>query len=342
LLFEDAAGNPTAAHASGLAGYLGQQRGLVLVFLNGCCTEPQVRRLRDAGVKAVVATTWAIEDTVAAEFAKTFYAELTARSLRDAFDTAVHAVQLRWGDDPRAVIRDVATPDEHDTPRWPWIIDCDPEYEAWTPGSETAEQPGRGWRGRLLFATAAMAMLATMSLAFSAEARRTTCRAPGLRSLCAAVGIGDVPTPAEQALWDEALAQRSGSGLRRYLHDYPSGVHAVEATSRLLACQHERVETLGPERDVRFVLAVSPIPTRPLLTLDDAQRDAVTRGNRDAATDCEPQRRNARLLSAVAEPHEWNCPPQDHGFACGFDGEIVCRVRDLIESDDEHCHDKAK
>ena len=72
----DAAGQATEAHARGLAGYLGQQRGLVLVFLNGCSTEPQVRRLRDAGVKAVVATTHAIQDVVAAEFAAAFYAEL--------------------------------------------------------------------------------------------------------------------------------------------------------------------------------------------------------------------------------------------------------------------------
>ncbi len=254
----------------------------------------------------------------------------------------MHAVRLRWGDDPRAVIRDVATPEQHETPRWPWIIDCDPDYEAWTPGSETAQKPGRAWWGRLLFATAAMAMLAARSLVFSAEARRTACRTPGLRSLCVAVGIGDVPTPAEQAPWDEALAQRSGDGLQEYLHRYPSGVHAVEATSRLLGCQHESVETLGPERDVRFVLAVSPIPANALLTEDAARRDALTRGNRDAATTCEPLRRNARLLSAVAEPHDWKRAEQDHGFACGFDGEIVCRVRDVIEFDHERCHDKAE
>src|SRR5262249_38487056 len=131
LLFEDKAGNPTQAHASGLAGYLGRQRGLVLVFLNGCCTEPQVRQLREAGVKAVVATTRAIQDGVAAEFARTFYAELAARPLRDAFETAVHAVQLRWGDDPRSVTRDVAWNDQAETPGWPWIIDCDPDHERW-------------------------------------------------------------------------------------------------------------------------------------------------------------------------------------------------------------------
>jgi hypothetical protein len=80
LLFEDDAGNPAEAHANGLAGYLGNQPGLVLVFLNGCCTEPQVRGLRAAGIKAVVATTQAIQDVVAAELAATFYAELAVRA----------------------------------------------------------------------------------------------------------------------------------------------------------------------------------------------------------------------------------------------------------------------
>src|SRR5690242_9054188 len=89
LVFEDETGEPTDVYAAGLAGYLGLQRDLVLVFLNGCCTQPQVRRLRDAGVKAVVATTSAIRDDVAAEFAAAFYAVLAARSLREAFDSAV-------------------------------------------------------------------------------------------------------------------------------------------------------------------------------------------------------------------------------------------------------------
>src|SRR5262249_47389173 len=86
LLFEDEAGQPAEAHADGLAGYLGEQQGLMLVFLNGCGTEPQVRRLRAVGIKAVVATTHAIRDEVAAEFAEAFYAELTARPLKQAFD----------------------------------------------------------------------------------------------------------------------------------------------------------------------------------------------------------------------------------------------------------------
>ncbi|HEX3475848.1 MAG TPA: CHAT domain-containing protein [Kofleriaceae bacterium] len=333
LLLEDEAGQPTAAHASGLAGYLGRQPGLVLVFLNGCCTEPQVRRLRAAGIRAVVATTRAIQDAVAAEFARTFYAELAARPMRDAFETAVQAIRVRWGDDPRAVTRDVGTPEDAGPPGWPWIIDCDPDHETWSPGAAA----GRLRRTRRLRLVAALAVLVTASLAASAGARGTACRVAGLRAACAAIGIGG-PAPAEQALWDEGVRQRTGDGLRRYLRSYPDGAHADAARARLAGCTIERVETRGSEKEVRFTLAVSQ--DRALPTEADARRDAVERGNLDAATTCAPQRRVADLLSAAAEPRGWRCEPRDGGVACGFDGEIVCRVRDRIRSERERCRDE--
>ncbi|TMQ28184.1 MAG: CHAT domain-containing protein [Deltaproteobacteria bacterium] len=227
LLFEDETGNPTEAHARGLAGYLGQQPGLVLVFLNGCSTEPQVRRLRAAGVKAVVATTHAIQDAVAAELAEAFYVELAVRPLRSAFDPAVHALQMRWGDDPRAVTRDVAPHDEPHTASWPWGIDCDPAYEDWTLGAELAQQRRRTRWQHLRLAAAATVLLLPLSLVVSADARRTACRAPGLHSLCAVIGTGGVPTAKEQALWEDARAQPTGDGLRAYLQtDSPVGSRA--------------------------------------------------------------------------------------------------------------------
>jgi hypothetical protein len=67
---------------------------------------------------------------------------------------------------------------------------------------------------------------------------------------------------------------------------------------------------------------------------------AVERGNLDAASTCAPQRRVADLLSAVAEPRAWRCAPRDGGVACGFDGEIVCRVRDRIRGEQERCRDE--
>jgi len=339
LMFEDDTGAPDAVHAKGLAGFLARQPGLVLVFLNGCCTKAQVRQLRAAGVKAVVATTSAIDDKVAAGFATAFYSEMAARSLRDAFDTAVQAMQLRWGGDPQSVTRDVAVGAEEEvlgTAQWPWILDCDPDYEGWTLGSE--RRADRSWRHQLLFAVVAMSLVLTTSLVINSEARRTMCRVPGLRSVCVAVGIGNVPAASEQALWDNALRQDTEDGLREYLRTYPRGAFVDEARSRLDGCRFEHVETLGPERSHRYRWRVNPTYARFLRTEDEARRNALERGYQDAATTCESLASKALLLlSAQAEPHEWRCTQDEHGFACGFDGDIVCRLQDRIEFDREHC-----
>jgi len=338
LLFEDDAGALTAAHANGLAGFLGGQPGLVLVFLNGCCTAPQVACLRAAGVKAVVATTHAIQDTVAAAFAQAFYAELAVRPLRSAFDTAVHAVKTHWGDDPWAVTRDVATASEEGkTPAWPWMIDCNPAYETWTLRAELDQTARRTGRARLFWGAAAPMVLLSSLLALSADARRTACRAPGFRALCAATGIGQVPTADEQAVWERALAQRSGDGLRAYLQAYPRGAYADEARARLDGCSHERAENLGLEKDVRYPLTINANRADLRSSEVEARNDAVMRGNRDAATSCALLGAASKVLSSVAEPHDWKCVEDGHRFACGFDGEVVCRVQDRILSNEERC-----
>jgi hypothetical protein len=340
LLLEDETGNPTQAHAHGLAGYLGHQPGLVLVFLNGCCTEPQVRGLRAAGVQAVVATTQAIQDRVAAEFAEAFYAELAVRPLQNAFDTAVQALRTRWGDDPRAVTRDVALHDAHRAPEWPWILDCDPAYQAWTLGAELAQRRRRRRWAVLGAAAAAILLVFSASLALSVDARRAACRAPGLRSLCTALWSDAVPSPDEEALWDKAVAQRAGDGLRAYLQAYPTGVHADEARARLQGCSHVRVETLGPARDAPYPLTVIRLDAWP--TEQAAKDDALARGKDDAARHCESLRGiSMEIASSAAVLHGWKCTELDHRFACGFVGEIVCRVRDRHARSEERCHGDA-
>jgi len=336
LLLEDAAGQATEAHARGLAGYLGQQRGLVLVFLNGCSTEPQVRRLRDAGVKAVVATTHAIQDAVAAEFAAAFYAELAIRPLRRAFDVAVEALRTRCGDDPRAVLRDIAPDDSSHEPSWPWIIECDPSYDAWDLRREAAR--GR-WRRRGRAVVVASLLLMLLSL-FSADARHTACRAPGLRSLCAAVGIGGIPTQAEQALWDKALEDRFEHGLQAYLAAYPSGIYASEASARLQACQRVPVETLGPEYDIRHERWPVPRATR-FSTHEEACSDAQTRGEQDAKEQCGLLTRTENIVSASFEPGACMCTDYEHQVACGVEGAIVCRVRDRRNVVETRCRSDA-
>ena len=150
-------------------------------------------------------------------------------------------------------------------------------------------------------------------------------------SLTVSAGGGDAPTAAEQARWADALAGDSCDGLRAYLRAYPDGVHAGEARSRLAGRWTE--ETLGPERDVRNTLTVNP--RRALPTAAAARQDALERGETDAATLCRSREADptVQLLGERVEPRHWSCGEGGGGFRCGFDGEIVCRVRNRLRSE---------
>jgi energy-coupling factor transporter ATP-binding protein EcfA2 len=93
LLLESSAGEPVPAHAEGLAAFLGQQQGLQLVFLNGCSTQPQVAGLLSAGIRAVIATSEAINDAVATDFSHRFYGALAGdASIDRAYKEAVASI----------------------------------------------------------------------------------------------------------------------------------------------------------------------------------------------------------------------------------------------------------
>jgi formylglycine-generating enzyme required for sulfatase activity len=133
LAFEDEAGRPVHACADVLARFLGRQDGLVLVFLNGCSTQQQIRNLR-RGIRAVVATTEDIVDEVAAEFAGRFYAELATKPLEQAFLDAVDFMELTYRR-PRDVIRrELQTEDSQIRDCWPWVLDCDQGCRMWRLG----------------------------------------------------------------------------------------------------------------------------------------------------------------------------------------------------------------
>lgn len=68
------------ADAQGIAGLLGTQQQLKLVFLNGCATSGQVKVLLDAGVPAVIATRVSIDDEEAQQFSRQFYQALATGS----------------------------------------------------------------------------------------------------------------------------------------------------------------------------------------------------------------------------------------------------------------------
>ena len=73
LLLESSSGGYGAAHAEGLAEFLGTQNALQLVFLNGCSTEQQAQGLLDAHCPSVITTSQAINDATAMDFAISFY-----------------------------------------------------------------------------------------------------------------------------------------------------------------------------------------------------------------------------------------------------------------------------
>lgn len=99
LLLESSKGDSQEAGAVGLAVFLRERRGLQLAFLNGCSTRAQASLLIDAGVGAVIATSRAIEDRVAREFAVAFYTELAAGApLGSAYRSSMGQVRTGHGE----------------------------------------------------------------------------------------------------------------------------------------------------------------------------------------------------------------------------------------------------
>jgi hypothetical protein len=128
----------------GMADLLGQQSGLKLVFLNGCATKGHVKRLLDAGVPAVIATSVPIGDVKAQEFANAFYIALAeGRSVAEAFDLGSAFVQSQQGagGDAGVVFTRSGTDwededeEEYDAPLLEWRLyvqeSCAADLEQW-------------------------------------------------------------------------------------------------------------------------------------------------------------------------------------------------------------------
>jgi WD40 repeat protein len=108
LLLEARYPSGAAIHSEGLAAFLGQRRGLELVFLNACSTRAQVARLLAANVSAVIATARDIDDSMARDFAVAFYTELTSGGgLRAAYEVARARIRAAYGTESRPIARDM-------------------------------------------------------------------------------------------------------------------------------------------------------------------------------------------------------------------------------------------
>lgn len=189
----------------------------------------------------------------------------------------------------------------------------------------------------LVLALSLATTLVAAILAFTTPGQRIACAAPGLRALPACDAHN--PRVGELATWAAALAQPSGDGLRRYLHDYPQGIHADEADKRLQACTFERVESLGPERDATTMsMPINRASTFP--SEEKAREDVALRAQRDAQELCKAyDGESTTLVSASLEPETFRCSELDDGFSCGAEGTLVCRIRDRIAIQHERCND---
>lgn len=78
LLLESLTGEHAVAHSTGLVSFLAKQKGLQLIFLNGCCTQQQALDLVTDGVPAVIGTSQKIDDEIATDLSVRFYKGLAA------------------------------------------------------------------------------------------------------------------------------------------------------------------------------------------------------------------------------------------------------------------------
>ena len=120
LALESASGEVDLAHANGFAEFLGNQKGLSLVFLNGCSTEKQTDALLQAKVDAVISTSQSIDDNAAMNFSSSFYQSLASGDdIQICFKEAAAIVKIHKGDNMRDLYwEEIETPPD----RFPWNL----------------------------------------------------------------------------------------------------------------------------------------------------------------------------------------------------------------------------
>lgn len=98
LLLETADGGHASAHSEGLVSFLAKQKGLKLIFLNGCSSQQQALDLVDAGIPAVIGTSQSINDDVAMNLSIRFYKGMAAgHALEKSWLESIDAVKIQKG-----------------------------------------------------------------------------------------------------------------------------------------------------------------------------------------------------------------------------------------------------
>ena len=124
LLLKESSGKRQHAHSEGLMEFLGQQKGLKFVFINGCCSKQQAELLRDKGVPAVIGTSQPIDDAAATVLSTQFYESLSAgRTLNQAWKAAEAKVKtLTDASSGYRAIGSVETEEKETRISFPWEL----------------------------------------------------------------------------------------------------------------------------------------------------------------------------------------------------------------------------
>ncbi|MCB9232705.1 MAG: AAA family ATPase [Bacteroidia bacterium] len=98
LLLESLDGQVAIAHAEGFVPFLARQKGLKLVFLNGCSSQQQAQDMIRAGIPAVIGTSQSIDDGIATSLSARFYNGISAGlGINQAWEEAVDQVKIMKG-----------------------------------------------------------------------------------------------------------------------------------------------------------------------------------------------------------------------------------------------------
>ncbi len=122
LLLEQLDGSHSVAHGAGLVSFFSKQKGLKLIFFNGCSTQQQSLELIESGVPIVIGTSQAISDDIATSLSIRFYSSLAnGASIERAWSESVDYVKIQKGSDSvRGLYRKNATKEVED--RFPWEL----------------------------------------------------------------------------------------------------------------------------------------------------------------------------------------------------------------------------
>ncbi len=123
LLLEQLDGSHAVAQGGGLVSFFARQKGLKLVFFNGCSTHQQSIELMQAGIPAVVGTSNAISDDIATDLSIRFYKGMAqGMTLDRAWSSAIDEIKIKKGEgNTRGLYRKEAAKQMIDE-RFPWDL----------------------------------------------------------------------------------------------------------------------------------------------------------------------------------------------------------------------------